>query len=84
MENSKNLWFKVASFFGAGILVFLGFVIIASGIILITKAETFNGVLTIVGGLICIALAVIVYKNYEKKSREALPGVKIEDLKKNK
>ena len=74
--------FKILSFFGAAIAVFLGFVTIASGVKLITLSHAFNGAITIVSGCVDMGVAVLIYKNFEKKDAEGKPGVKISDLKK--
>jgi hypothetical protein len=82
MAESDFSWNKFATFFGVALLVFLCFVVVAGGIYLIRGGNPFHGVLTIVAGVLCGAAAVILYRRYQKKSRENLPGVKIEDLKK--
>ena len=73
MAESDFSWFKLLSFFGAAVLAFACFVVIAGGITLITKGEAFNGVFTIIAGLVLGAGAVWVYRNYQKKT---LPEVK--------
>lgn len=70
MAESDFSWRKILSFFGAGILVFIAFVTVASGIKLITLHHGFNGVITIISGLVAATDAVLIYKNYEKKSAE--------------
>lgn len=68
MAESDFSWFKLASFFGAGLLAFICFVAIASGISLIVNGLAFNGAMTIVAGILCGAGAVLVYRNYQKKT----------------
>lgn len=84
MAESDFSWFKILSFFGVALLTFLCFVVIAGGIYLIIGGKAFHGVAVIVSGVLCGGLAVWVYRNYQKKTRAELPGVKIEDIKKNK
>lgn len=76
MAESDFSWFKIASFFGAGVLLLIAIVAVASGIYLICENRGFNGVMTIVAGAVCAVLSVLVYKNYEKKSNADKPGVK--------
>ena len=76
MAESDFSWFKIASFFGAGLLMFIAIVAIASGIYLAFENRGFNGVITIIAGTVCAVLSVLVYKNYEKKSNADRPGVK--------
>lgn len=71
MENnnvSKFSWFKILSFFGALLLVFMCFVVIAGGITLIVDGNAFNGVFTIIAGILCGAGAWAVYRNYQKQT----------------
>lgn len=76
MAESDFSWIKIASVFGAGVLLFVAIGIIASGIHLIVENRGFNGVMAIALGAICLLLSVLVYKNYEKKSNADRPGVK--------
>lgn len=69
MENvSKFSWFKLGSFFGVGLLVFVCFVAIPGGALLIKGGNAFNGVFAIIAGLVCLGLAVWIYRNYQKKT----------------
>lgn len=68
MAESDFSWLKIASFVGALILVVLAIVSISSGINMITTGNTFYGVSSVFGGIVCIIGAVLVYKNYQKKS----------------
>ncbi len=69
MENvSKFSWFKILSFFGAGVLAFACFIVIAGGINLIVAGDAFHGALVIVAGVVLGALAVLIYRNYQKKT----------------
>ncbi len=82
MAESDFSWFKILSIFGAGLLVLLCFVTISGGIRLIIGGNAFHGAAAIIAGVVCGVLAWLVYRNYDKKTRAAAPGVKIEDLKK--
>lgn len=68
MAESDFSWFKLASFFGAGLLAILCFVTIAGGITLIVGGNAFHGAVVIIAGIICGGLAVLVYRNYQKKT----------------
>lgn len=68
MAESDFSWLKIASFVGALILVVLAIVSISSGINMITTGNTFYGVSSVFGGIVCIIGAILVYKNYQKKS----------------
>lgn len=75
MDNvSKFSWFKLASFFGAGLLVFIFFVALAGGVFLVRSGRAFNGVFVILAALVCAALAVWVYRNYQKKTDKSKEG----------
>lgn len=80
---NKNL-FKVLSFWGAGISLFLCFVGIAAGITLIANEHGGKGAIVIVFGVLLGASAVLIYRNFEKKDLADKPGVKISDLRKKK
>lgn len=68
MAESDFSWLKIASFVGALILVVLAIVSISSGINIITTGNTFYGVSSVFGGIVCIIGVILVYKNYQKKS----------------
>lgn len=68
MAESDFSWLKITSFVGALILVVLAIVSISSGINIITTGNTFYGVSSVFGGIVCIIGAILVYKNYQKKS----------------
>ena len=68
MAESDFSWLKLLSFFGVGILAFLCFAVIASGIMFITMDKTFNGVVVILAGIVCGACTVLLYNYYQKKS----------------
>ena len=70
MAEATFSWFKVASFIGALVLAVLAVIVIGSGVNLIDGGEYFYGVSSILSGLVCIANAVMVYKNYQKKSNK--------------
>lgn len=80
---SKNT-FKVLSFFGFGLSLFLAFVNGSSAGYLIKDGEAFNGVASIVSAVCWIAVGYFIYRNFETKERADKPGVKIEDLKNQK
>ena len=77
---SKNT-FKVLSFFGAALALFLAFVNGGSAGTLIKAGYGFNGVGCILSAVAWLGVAYAIYRNYEKKDRADKPGVKIEDLK---
>lgn len=77
-KASDFSWFKILSFFGAGLSLFFAFVNGGSAGILIKNGYGFNGVASILSAAGWIAVAVAVYKYYDKKSSEGLPGVKYE------
>ena len=68
MAESEFSWLKIASFFGAVLLVLVAIVTVASGIQLIVDDKATNGVFTIISGVISGYCAYLVYKNYQKKS----------------
>lgn len=68
--ESEFSWMKIASFFGALVLIALTFVTVSSGISLITSGTVFNGVAVILSGMVCLANVVVVYKHYQKWSLE--------------
>ena len=68
MAQSDISWFKIASFFGAALLVVFACILVGLGGNMLYSGETFNGSACIVGGLLSAAVAVLVYKNYQQKS----------------
>lgn len=70
MAESNFSWFKIASFIGAGLLLIVAIVAIASGITLITESDTTRGVITIVSGLVCGVNAYAVYKHYQNETEK--------------
>lgn len=68
--EAEFTWRKILSFFGAGILLFVGFVTVATGIGLIKGGLAFNGAVTCLGGGCAFALCVVIYKSYERWSAE--------------
>lgn len=60
-------WFKILSFFGAGIAFFLGFVCLSFGIGEIAVGDTLPGVFSCYGGVVSLGLSVIIFLHYEKK-----------------
>ena len=74
MAESDFSWLKMASFFGAAILIVMCFVMLGFGINAICGDDAFHGVISIFAALVCGAGAVIVYKYYQKKSIESRYG----------
>ena len=70
MAHSDFSWRKIFSFFGAALLVLAAFVAIALGGNLIYGEQTFYGVMSMLAGGVCAALAAIVYRNYQKWANE--------------
>lgn len=70
MAESEFSWLKMASFFGAAVLLVVCFVAIATGITFFTENNAFKGVVSIIAGLMCGAGSILVYKYYQKKSLE--------------
>lgn len=68
MAESDFSWFKFGSFFGAAVLVVLTLVMLAFGIQTICDGSVFYGVTSVIGGLVCAAVAVAVYQNYQNRS----------------
>jgi uncharacterized membrane-anchored protein len=74
MAESDFSWLKIASFFGAAILIVVCFIVLGFGINAICANDAFHGVISIFAALVCGAGAVIVYKYYQKKSIESRYG----------
>ncbi len=74
-------WTKLLCFYGAGILAIMACVVLAAGILLITKGATFNGIGTILGAIATFAWAVYLYKYYQRfdAARKAAAAPKPED-----
>lgn len=72
MAHSDFSWRKILSFIGAAVLVFVAFVTISSGITIAVDGLVFNGIVTCIGGASALALAVILYKDYQKWSDKNL------------
>ena len=70
MAESDFSWFKIASFFGALVLVVLFFVMLGFGITNIIDGEKIYGGACIVDGLLSGGLAWWVYQNYQKKGNK--------------
>lgn len=68
MANSDFSWFKIASFFGALVLVVLCFIMLGFGIGNVVEGETIYGGACIFAGILVGGLAVLVYNNYQRKS----------------
>lgn len=71
MATSDFSWFKIFSFFGAAIAAFFAFVNGGSAGDLIKAGYGFNGVCSIFSALGWVAVAVLVYRNYQKKDSES-------------
>ena len=72
MTEKKFSRFKAASFIGALLLVFTSFVVIGFGINQIAYDSAFFGIFTTISGLVCMAAAILVYRNYQQKYDEML------------
>ena len=70
MATSDFSWFKILSFFGAAIALFLAFVNGGSAGTLIKSGYGFNGVGCIISAVGWVAVAVLIYLNYQKKDLE--------------
>ena len=72
MNATANFsWFKILSFFGAGLAVFFAFVNFGSGGILINSGNGFNGICTIISACAWLFVAFAIYKNYQRKDLES-------------
>lgn len=71
MATSDFSWFKILSFFGAAIAVFFAFVNGGSAGDLIKAGYGFNGVCSIFSAIAWFVVAVLVYRNYQKKDLES-------------
>ena len=69
MAESNFSWLKIASFFGALLLVVLAIVSIGMGINLVRNGNDFYGCASICSGIISFFVAVLIYRNYQKKGR---------------
>lgn len=74
MAESDFSWLKLASFFGATLLVVVCFIMLGFGISTIGSGSAFYGITCIVAAVISGAAAVFVYRNYQKKSLERRYG----------
>jgi uncharacterized membrane-anchored protein len=74
MAESEFSWLKMASFFGAAILIVVCFIMLGFGIKAICGDDAFHGIISVFAALVCGAGAVIVYKYYQKKSIESRYG----------
>ena len=74
MAESEFSWLKMASFFGAAILIVVCFVMLGFGISAICADDAFHGIISVFAALVWGAGAVIVYKYYQKKSLESRYG----------
>lgn len=76
MAHSDFSWRKLLSFFGVAILFFVAIVTFSTGANVAYGGQTFNGVVTCLGGASAIALAVILYKDYQKWADDNLSNSK--------
>ena len=67
MAECDFSWFKIASFFGALVLVVLCFIMLGFGIQNMVSGENIYGGACIVAGLLSGGLAWWAYNNYQKK-----------------
>lgn len=70
MTTSEFSWLKILSFFGAAVALFLAFVNGGSAGILIKSGYGFNGVGCVLSAIGWVAVAVLIYLNYQKKDLE--------------
>ena len=70
MATSDFSWFKILSFFGAAIALFFAFVNGGSAGTLIKGGNNFNGVCSILSAVGWLAVAYLIYRNYQKKDAE--------------
>lgn len=66
MATSDFSWRKIGSFFGVGLSAFFAFVNGGSAGILIKAGEGFNGVGSILSAIGWVAVAILLYKSYQK------------------
>ena len=67
MANSNIPWSKILPIIGAGLAVFFAFVNGGSAGTLIAEGYGFNGACTAISALAWLVVAVLIYKNYQKK-----------------
>lgn len=72
MTEKKFSRFKAASFISVLLLVFTSFVVTGFGVNQIVYESAFYGTLVTLSGLVCMASAVMVYLNYQKKNDERI------------
>jgi len=70
MANPNIPWSKILPFFGVGLAVFFAFVSGGSAGILFKDGEGLNAVVSIVNTLAWLALAVFIYKAYQKEKEK--------------
>lgn len=70
MAVSEFSWLKMASFIGALLLVVVCIITLATGISIISGGNVFRGAFCTVSALINGYVAVLIYKNYQEKSRQ--------------
>jgi hypothetical protein len=70
MAVSEFSWLKIASFIGALLLVVVCIITLATGISILSEGNVFRGVICTISALINGCGAVLVYKNYQEKSRQ--------------
>lgn len=70
MAHTEFSWRKIFSFFGAGLLVLVAFVSLATGGNLLNMEQPFYGTMSLAAGVVCFALAVVIYRNYQKWDNE--------------
>lgn len=70
MAEAKFSWLKVASFLGALVLAITCLVMLGLGFNMVKAGCSFQGCMCVIAGILSGAVAVYVYKNYQKKSLE--------------
>lgn len=63
-------WRKILSFFGVGILTLIGIFGISNGITFLVESKIVGGIFAIFGSICSFVAAILLYKNYNKYSKE--------------
>ena len=76
MNESDFSWYKIISFWGAAILAFLAFVMIACSIHALTDNRAFSGVICFICGALAWFGVWSIYKYYQRNSNDGKPCTK--------
>lgn len=68
-SESDFSWFKIISFFGAGLAALLAFASFGSCGILFRMGNGFYGFCSVISACAWIGVTIFLYKNYQKKSK---------------